>query len=315
MKDVMQHPTALVGSKNIGAGTRIWAFVNICPGAVIGTDCNICDHVFIENDVVIGNRVTLKCGVFVWDRVTLEDDVFIGPGVAFTNDLYPRSKDHSRDYVPTLVRHGASIGANATILAGVTIGMNAMVGAGSVVTKDVPPNAIVRGNPARIEGYAETGISEFVTSDAAQGSGVSNLSKVPSVRLINMPEIADLRGMLSFGEIGAHLPFTPKRYFLVYDVPSKDVRGEHAHRSLEQLLICVKGSCRVVVDDGKNRDEVTLNSPRQALYIPARVWGIQYKYSEDAVLMVLASEKYDAADYIRNYDEFLKIVSDDSDSP
>lgn len=148
-----QHSHALVESQQIGDGTRIWAFAHVLPRAVIGSDCNICDHVFIENDVVIGDRVTIKCGVQIWDGLRIEDDVFIGPNATFTNDLFPRSKVYPEQFTQTLLQSGCSIGANATILAGVTIGEKAMVGAGAVVTKDVPPAAIVVGNPARIKGY------------------------------------------------------------------------------------------------------------------------------------------------------------------
>lgn len=144
-----KHDHALVESENIGQGTRIWAFVHVLPGAHIGGECNICDHVFIENDVVIGDRVTIKCGVQIWDGLRIEDDVFIGPNATFTNDLFPRSKQEFA-MLQTIVRKGATIGANATILPGITIGENAMVGAGSVVTKDVPPDVLVVGNPARI---------------------------------------------------------------------------------------------------------------------------------------------------------------------
>jgi acetyltransferase-like isoleucine patch superfamily enzyme len=144
------HPNSDVQSKQIGEGTRIWQFVVILPGAVIGRDGNICSHCFIENQVVVGDRVTVKCGVQLWDGVTLEDDVFVGPNVTFTNDLQPRSRNAAAKLLPTLVKKGASIGANATILPGLTIGEGAMVGAGSVVTKDVPPGVTVVGNPARI---------------------------------------------------------------------------------------------------------------------------------------------------------------------
>lgn len=148
------HSHSLVESTKIGKDTRIWAFAHVLPGACVGAECNICDNVFIENDVVIGDRVTIKCGVQVWDGVTLEDDVMVGPNATFTNDLYPRSKQ-AFELRRTVVKKGASIGANATILCGITIGEGAMVGAGSVVLKDVPPRAVVVGNPARIIRYVE----------------------------------------------------------------------------------------------------------------------------------------------------------------
>jgi acetyltransferase-like isoleucine patch superfamily enzyme len=144
------HPSSDVQSKQIGEGTRVWQYVVILPGAVIGRDGNICSHCFIENNVVVGDRVTVKCGVQLWDGVTLEDDVFVGPNATFTNDLHPRSRKVAAKLLPTLVKKGASIGANATILPGLTIGEGAMVGAGAVVTKDVPPGVTVVGNPARI---------------------------------------------------------------------------------------------------------------------------------------------------------------------
>ncbi len=148
------HSHALAETDQIGEGTRIWAFVHILSGAVIGADCNICDNVFIENNVIIGNRVTIKCGVQIWDGVRLEDDVMVGPNATFTNDLFPRSKK-TFELKTTVVKSGASIGANATILCGITIGKGAMVGAGAVVTKDVPDQAVVAGNPARILRYLE----------------------------------------------------------------------------------------------------------------------------------------------------------------
>ena len=151
--DYFVHPQALCESLHIGPRTRVWAFAHVLPGAQIGADCNICDHVFIENDVKVGDRVTVKCGVQLWNGVELEDDVFIGPNVTFTNDLFPRSRQPPSTWARTRIEKGASIGANVTILANTTIGQNAMVGAGAVVTRPVPPNSIVVGNPAKIVGY------------------------------------------------------------------------------------------------------------------------------------------------------------------
>jgi UDP-2-acetamido-3-amino-2,3-dideoxy-glucuronate N-acetyltransferase len=143
------HPLSDVQSPHIGDGTRIWQFCVVLPAAKIGMECNICSHVFIENDVVIGDRVTIKCGVQLWDGLRIEDDVFIGPNVTFTNDPLPRSRQRPEKFLLTTVQQGASIGANATILPGLSIGRGAMVGAGSLVTKDVPANELWIGSPAR----------------------------------------------------------------------------------------------------------------------------------------------------------------------
>lgn len=144
----MIHHLSDVQSESIGKDTTIWQYCVVLPDAKIGNNCNICSHCFIENNVVIGDRVTIKNGVFLWDGLRIEDDVFIGPGVVFSNDRYPRSKNRQARLEKIWIRRGASIGANATILPGVEIGENAMIGAGSVVTRDVPENAIVKGNPA-----------------------------------------------------------------------------------------------------------------------------------------------------------------------
>jgi len=147
------HPTALVASRAIGDGTRIWAFVNILAGARIGRDGNICDRCFIENDVVLGDRVTVKCGVSLYDGLTAENDVFIGPDVVFANDPRPRSGQRLAAYPRTLLREGASLGAAAIVLPGVTVGRFAMIGAGALLTRDVPDFALAYGNPARVHGH------------------------------------------------------------------------------------------------------------------------------------------------------------------
>src|SRR3954462_2617957 len=149
------HASAIVEpGAVIGDGTRVWAFAHVLPGARIGREANVCDHVFIENDVVIGDRVTIKSGVQLWDGVRLADDVFVGPNATFTNDRFPRSKEYPDAFPETIIGHGASIGANSTVLPGLRVGRGAMVGAGAVITKNVPPYAIVAGNPGRIIGYA-----------------------------------------------------------------------------------------------------------------------------------------------------------------
>jgi dTDP-4-dehydrorhamnose 3,5-epimerase-like enzyme len=125
------------------------------------------------------------------------------------------------------------------------------------------------------------------------------------VRLLDLPVVTDIRGTLSFGQYDTHLPFLPRRYFVVYDVPGKEVRGEHAHRALHQVLVCLRGSLAVMLDDGTSRDEVLLDGPQLGLYVPPMVWTSQFRYSSDAMLLVLASDVYDAADYIRSYDDFL----------
>jgi UDP-2-acetamido-3-amino-2,3-dideoxy-glucuronate N-acetyltransferase len=303
-----QHPTAIVESPHVGDRSRIWAFAHVLPGARIGEDCNLCDNVFLENDVVLGDRVTIKSGVQLWDGVTIEDDVFIGPNATFTNDSFPHSRKPPEKYERTVIRRGASIGANATILSGIEIGRNAMVGAGAVVTRSVPPNAVVVGNPARITGY-EPGASpiSFEKARTVKTPGAVDIG-VAGVRVHELPFVEDMRGNLSFAQHSEDLPFIPKRYFLVFDVPSKEVRGEHAHRTLKQFLICVKGSLSVVVDDGERRAEVVLDRPNLGLFLPPMVWGIQYKYTRDAVLLVLASDGYDAKDYIREYEEFMRLA-------
>lgn len=146
-------PTSCVQSVTIGEDTKIWQFCVVLGRAVIGKNCNINSHCFIENDVVLGDNVTVKCGVQLWDGLRVGNDVFIGPNVTFTNDMYPRSKHYPPEFLKTTLERGVSIGANATILCGITIGQYAMIGAGSVVTKDVPPYTLWYGNPARFHRY------------------------------------------------------------------------------------------------------------------------------------------------------------------
>ncbi|WP_287814925.1 WxcM-like domain-containing protein, partial [Pseudomonas sp.] len=291
-RDFFVHSHALCESQNIGKGTRVWAFAHILPEAKLGADCNVCDQVFIENDVVIGDRVTIKCGVQVWDGIEIEDDVFIGPNVTFTNDRFPRSKVYPETFAKTVIRKGASLGANCTILPGIVIDTNAMVGAGAVVTRSVPPNAIVVGNPAKIIGYvnAKPGSAQ---QEAVSGQAQPVIqTSVDQVTLHSLTEVTDIRGSLSVGEFDRAIPFNAERYFLVYDVPTAETRGEHAHRKCHQFLIAVKGTVHVVADDGVNREEFILDKPNTGIHLPPMTWGIQYRYSSDAVLLVFASHYY-----------------------
>lgn len=310
--DYFVHERGICESNKIGSRTRIWAFAHVLPGATLGCDCNVCDNVFIENDVIVGDRVTIKCGVQLWNGVTVEDDVFIGPNVTFTNDPFPRSKSFPEKWAKTLIKKGASIGANATILPGLEIGSCAMVGAGAVVTMSVPAYAVVMGNPARIVSYvgtekgdirklrAETGLSESPAPVLA--------SLVPGVTLHKIHSVEDIRGNLSAGEYNRDIPFIPRRFFMVYDVPTVKVRGQHAHRKCQQFLICINGSCSVLVDNGEVRQEYLLDSKNIGMHIPPMIWAVQYKYSRDAVLLVFASEYYDAGDYIRDYQQYCEEV-------
>ncbi|MEF9987168.1 MAG: acyltransferase [Bacteroidales bacterium] len=149
------HALSDIQTMNIGDNTRVWQFCVILRGAIIGDNCNICANVLIENDVVIGNNVTIKSGVQLWDGVVVEDNVFIGPNVTFTNDIVPRSKVYPKGFAKTILKRGCSIGANATILPGIEIGEQAFVGAGSVVTKNIPAHTVWFGNPAILKGYVD----------------------------------------------------------------------------------------------------------------------------------------------------------------
>jgi acetyltransferase-like isoleucine patch superfamily enzyme len=315
MNDIFTHETAICESSQVGPGTKIWAFVHILPNARIGRDCNICDHVFIENDVIVGDRVTVKCGVQIWDGVRLQDDVFVGPNVTLTNDPYPRSKQWPEKFHNIIIEQGASIGANATILPGVTVGRGAMVGAGAVVTHNVPPRAIVTGNPARIKSYSDTPridlqaySSNTLAKMVADAEGGKVNLDVGESALYPLPNFEDLRGNLAVLEFPQVLPFTPKRMYTVYGVEDHNVRGQNAHYECHQFFIVMHGEMSMCVDDGKVAKEVRLDTPTVGLYLPPMVWGIQYKFSHDAVLLVLASHAYDNEDYIRDYKQFLDII-------
>ena len=254
----------------------------------------------IDPAVHLPDDVVVQAGAYLGPGVLLEPGCRIGPNVAFVDGT-----------APTIVRRGVQIGANATLHAGITIAAKAVVRPGAVVSRSVPPGAIVDGNPAAIVGYVDTqaGPAGVLHATApVQGATVEPLP-VRGVTLHHFPVIPDLRGNLTVGDFQRQIPFEPRRYFIVFGVPSREVRGEHAHRECHQFLLCLRGSCSVVADDGQQRVEVLLDAPQRGLYLPPMTWGIQYKYSSDAMLMVFASHHYDAADYIREYDEFLEAIA------
>lgn len=225
------------------------------------------------------------------------DDVVVGPGVS----VVPPVGDADNRRVTTIEK-GAIVGGNAVIVAGVTIGRQARIEVGAVVETSVPDFAIVKGNPATIIGYTDT--PRAVMAGGAQAARIEPAG-IGGVSFHRMMTAVDMRGKLTVGEFEESVPFVPERYFLVYDVPSKDTRGEHAHRECHQFLVCVHGSVTCIVDDGSARREFVLSEPYQGLYMPPMIWGTQYQYSPGAVLLVFASHRYDPKDYIREYSTFL----------
>ncbi|MFN9710143.1 MAG: acyltransferase [Bacteroidota bacterium] len=180
------HNTSEVYTSSIGEGTLVWQFTVILEGAVIGRNCNINCHTFIEGDVVIGDEVTIKSGVYLWNGIRIEDHVFVGPNVTFTNDLFPRSKKYTKHFLQIWLRYKCSIGANATIIGGVEIGSYALVGAGAVVTKNVPAHAIVAGNPAKIIGWVDENGHKLREENGALISGDGRRFIVVDQQLISI---------------------------------------------------------------------------------------------------------------------------------
>ncbi len=265
---------------------------------------NIDPRAVVADGVSIGDGCIVASGAVICAGVVLAAEVIVGPNAVFVE---PGS---SADGPAAQVQRGVRIGANATIHCGVTLAAGAVVRPGAVVTRSVPPAAIVEGNPAVITGYVDTDHSRAAIGPALT-AGVQQTVEVTSVNGVtvhNFPVINDLRGNLTVGEFDRQIPFKPMRYFMVFGVPNQEIRGEHAHRECHQFLVCVRGRCSVVADDGTRRVEVTLDTPSRGLHLPPMTWGIQYKYSADALLLVFASHHYDPADYIRDYADFLRAI-------
>lgn len=243
-------------------------------------------------------------GVSLGAFSVVEADAILGDGVEIGS--------HAVVEAGARIGRDASIGAGAVVAAGVEIGPDAVVAPGAVVTRSVPRATVVEGNPAHIVGYVGRGTGlpmEPVRHGVAPGDEPAVIETgVRGVQIHRLPAVRDLRGALVAGELEERLPFIARRFFIVHDVPGAEVRGEHAHYECHQFLVCVHGQVHVIVDDGERREEFVLDDNRTGLYLPPMVWGIQYRYSPDCSLLVLASHPYDPADYIRDYDTFLAEV-------
>jgi hypothetical protein len=201
-----------------------------------------------------------------------------------------------------------TVGAGSVLIGGIAIGVGARIEPGTVVTDDVPPHAIIAGNPSRVIGYSVPSGPDRVAGPPVEvqpPGGAGSVDVVGGARLFRFSSVVDLRGALTFGELGSGLPFPVERFFVVHGVPNMAVRGEHAHRTLHEILSCIGGSIRLSLTDGVEREDVMLDSPNLGLHIPPYVWSTQYQYSPEASLIVLCSEGYDASSYIRSYDDYL----------
>lgn len=263
----------------------------------------IASSALIGPDVKLGRGLLIREGAIVSGRCRISDDCILESGVVISG-----ATDAEGELV---LEQSVLIQAGAIVEGAVTIGRYARVQAGAVVQRSVPPFAIVSGNPAEIIGYTLSSDPDRPSTLIANGEDTPEIrqSRVKGVSIHKFAKILDLRGNLTVGEFGRNVPFEPKRYFMVFGVPNAEVRGEHAHHLCHQFLICAHGSCHVVADDGHNREEFILDDPSVGLYLPPLTWGIQYKYSADAILLVFASHYYDSEEYIRNYDDFSRLAT------
>lgn len=256
----------------------------------------------VADSVSLGANVSIGAGAVIIGNCVIGDDCVIGAGAVL---------DPGTDSASIIMEDGSRVMASATIAAPATIGRGAIIHPGTVVVRNVPPYAIVSGNPAQIVGYTTSAEGQADSSTIAPPSPGLTPTSVRGVNLHRLPKVLDLRGNLTVGEFQRTIPFDAKRYFMVFGVPNAEIRGEHAHRTCHQFLICAHGTCSVVADDGDTREEFLLSDPSVGLHLPPLVWGIQYKYSPDAVLLVFTSEYYDPGEYIRNYGEFCDLAKKD----
>jgi len=301
-----RRPGLAVDAVARGRLPRIGAQSCVRAGAVLGAEVEIGEHVLIDDGVVVGSRVRILDGAKLYAGSEVADDVAIDANAVIASGL-PVLFDRCGPPCATRIGQGVRVGANAVVLAGMMIGDRAQVGAGAVVNADVPRDAIVAGNPARIVGYVDTPITR-PNPLAESSSSTKQALRVRGASLVVIPQVNDLRGQTTFAEFGKELPFVAERFFFVTDVPGREVRGEHAHKTLHEFLVCLKGAMSVMLDDGTAREEIRLESPTLGLHVPPQVWRVVYKYTPDALLLSLCSHPYDPGDYIRDYTEFRDFV-------
>lgn len=295
----MKHPTAICESTSVGNDCRLDAHSFVGRDVSLGDGCVVHAGATVEGATRLGHRVIIGAGAHVSSDATLDDEVQLEAGACVGASDPDGSAGAQR---PARLAAGVFVGANAVVTTGVSIGRHALIDANTVVRNDVPPFAIVRGNPAAIDGYRST----MQVPPPMPVSATGATPHVDGVAWLNLPLVEDMRGDLVIAQFNKNLPFVPRRTFIVHNVPSARIRGEHAHRECHQVLLCVTGSVHVLTDDGRNRQEFRLDTPSVGLHLAPYVWGTQYNFSPGAALLVFASHDYAADDYIRVYDEFLK---------
>jgi UDP-2-acetamido-3-amino-2,3-dideoxy-glucuronate N-acetyltransferase len=292
------HPSALIENSNIADGCAIGPHSVLRNGIRLAENCSIGDCVVLDGPLDLGKQVIIDAHCFLRGPATIGEAVRFGPQACMS----------SSNGEPVIIKHSVLIGSNATISGPLVIAEYAIIEPGAVVTKNVPANAVVAGNPAKIVRYQRAVSAPVIWREPVSSEAVIPTA-VRGVTLHQLPVVEDLRGNLTFGEIERHVPFAVKRYFLTFDVASEEARGEHAHRTLHQFLLCVHGRVHIVADDGRNGQEFILDRPNLALHLPPLVWGVQYHFSPGSVLLVLCSDFYDPEDYIRDYADFLSLAN------
>jgi serine acetyltransferase len=294
--------TAECDASQIGARSRVMAFARLGPDVAIGEDCVVGDRAVLEGEVTLADSVQVSGGA------RLIGPVVVGPRASVGVNAVLSGTEPTSRTAEIVVGADARVGATAAVLPGVSIGRGAVIRPGSVVMENVPAHAIVSGNPARIVAYVENrelaAARERIVPSALEET---TETRVRGVTIHPLTHARDLRGSLAALEF-RHLPFVPVRVFSLFGVPSESVRGSHAHRTCAQFFVCLAGAVSCLVDDGMMREEIRLGSPDVGVHMPPMTWGTQWKYTRDAVLLVLASHPYDPADYIRDYEEFLALL-------